>query len=170
MNEIWIRLKHAIKNYFIGLVKLAILSFIVLMIGLYLIGISNWAIKAFFIAIVDMIPLLGSGMILIPWAFIRALSGSVDVGAQLAILYVVIVVVRLIGEPLLVGKSVGVPPLLTIGITIVSIMILGPIGAVVSGVLAIPIRVIWELYSGKSPYAKMKIDLDDSDDTTTHLG
>lgn len=132
---------------------MSFVTFIVLCVGLYFIDISNWGIKAFFIALVDIMPVLGSGMIMIPWAIYRALTGSVDIGAQLAILYMVLIVVRFIAEPLLVGKSVGVSPLLTLVAAIIGTIIFGPIGAVLAGVFTVPAKVIWDIYSGKSIYS-----------------
>lgn len=148
--DFWSRLKVAMMNYFKGLLILSLLTFIVLSIGLNLIGISFWGLKAFFITIVDIFPVLGSGTVMIPWAIIRALSGSTDIGAYIAILYVLIVVIRFIAEPLIIGKNVGVSPFLTLVITIVSIMIFGPVGAIIGGLLTVPLKVIWEFTSGKS--------------------
>lgn len=143
----------AAKNYIKGLIKLSLLTFIILCIGLYFIGISNWGIKAFFIALVDIMPVLGSGMVMIPWAIYRAVTGSVDIGAQIAILYVILIVIRFIAEPLLVGKTVGVSPLLTLGATIIGTIIFGPIGAVLAGLLTVPAKVVWDIYSGRSIYS-----------------
>lgn len=148
--ELWSRLKVAMKNYFKGLLMLSALTFLLLSIGLNLIGIRFWGLKAFIITLIDIFPVLGSGTLMIPWAIIRALTGSTDIGAYIAILYVLIVIIRFIAEPLIIGKNVGVSPLLTLGITIVSIIIFGPIGAILGGLITVPLKVIWEFTSGKS--------------------
>lgn len=149
-EKFWNKLKVAAKDYLKGLLKLELLVFIILCIGLAIIDIDLWGLKALLITIVDLIPLLGSGIVMIPWAIIRALSGSVDVGAQIAILYVIVVIVRFIAEPLLVGKTVGVSPLLTLGMALAGTVMFGPIGAVVAGLLTVPVKVFWDLKSGKS--------------------
>lgn len=149
-NEIIQRLKITTKAYFKGLVKLAILAFIILAIGLKIIGIDMWFLKALGIAIFDMIPVLGGGMILIPWAIIKAISGSVDIGVQIAILYLVLQIVKFIAEPLIIGKNVGLPPILTIIITVICVIILGPVGFIVSGIVSIPIKVLRDVKLGKT--------------------
>lgn len=140
----------AIKQYFKGLLILGTINFLVLCVGLYVLDISMWGLKALGVAILDMIPVLGSGMIMIPWAIIRALTGSISTGAGLAIIYVILVLVKLIGEPMIVGKSVGVPPLLTFGMTVVLFFAFGPIGAVIAGVISIPIKVMWSIFGNNS--------------------
>lgn len=144
------RLKLALKDYFKGLLMLSFLTFIILSMGLNLIGISFWGLKAFIITLVDILPILGSGSVMVPWAIIRALTGSVDIGAYLAILYVLIVIIRFIAEPLIIGKNVGVSPLLTLVITFLAIMVFGPVGAIIGGLITVPLKVIWEFTSGKS--------------------
>ncbi len=135
--------KTAILAYFKTQLIMSGLTFLILAVGLSLIGINWWGLKAFFIALVDILPVLGSGIIMIPWAIIRALTGSADIGAQLTILYVVLTIIRFIAEPLIVGKSVGLNPLLTLGITLVAMLLLGPLGAILGGILTVFIKVVW---------------------------
>lgn len=139
-----------LKKYIKGLLTIMLINFVVLCAGLYLIGIDYWGIKAFFIAIFDIIPVLGSGMILLPWAIIKAATGMLQTGAYLAVLYVILVVIRFVGEPMIIGKSIGVSPLLTFAITGISAMVLGPVGAIIGGFLIVPVKIIWSLASGKS--------------------
>ena len=135
--------KSAIINYFKAQLIMSGVTLVVLAIGLSIIGINWWGLKALFIALIDILPVLGSGIVMIPWAIIRALTGSPDIGAQLAILYVILTIIRFIGEPLIVGKSVGVSPLLTLGITLAAMVLLGPIGAIIGGIVAVFIKVFW---------------------------
>lgn len=149
-KELWLRLKATLKDYFKGLIILSALNFVILTIGLKLIGINLWALKAFLLSIVDILPVLGSGAVMIPWAIIKALSGSIDTGAQLAILYVITAIVKFIAEPLIIGKKVGVSPLLTLGITVISTMIFGPLGAIFGGLITVIVKTVWEITSDKS--------------------
>ncbi|NLW52169.1 MAG: AI-2E family transporter [Tissierellia bacterium] len=141
---------QGIKKYIKGLLTIMLINFLVLCIGLYLIGINYWGLKAFLISVFDIIPVLGSGMILLPWAIIKAATGMVQTGAYLAVLYVILVVIRFVGEPLIIGKSVGVSPLLTFTVTGISTIAFGPVGAIIGGFLVVPIKIIWSLLSGRS--------------------
>ena len=155
-KELFYRLKRALKDYFKGLLLLFTLNFLILSIGLKLIGIDLWGLKAFFITLVDVLPVLGSGIVMIPWAIFRALSGSLAIGSYLAILYVLLVIIRFLAEPVIVGKKVGLSPLLTLAISAISIIIFGPLGAIISGVITIVFKVFWEVASGKSAISEDK--------------
>lgn len=66
------------------------------------------------IAIFDILPVAGSGGILIPWALISLLDGETKQGVGLLVLYVVITVIRQYIEPKIVGQTLGVNPLVTL--------------------------------------------------------
>lgn len=155
-KEFFHRLMITLKSYIKGILILSFITFVLLSLGLLIIGIDLWYLKALAITLIDLIPILGSGAIMIPWAIIKAIGGQVNTAAYIAILYIVIVAVRFIAEPIIVGKSVGLSPLLTIGITIASVMILGPVGAIIGGFITVPIKVFWELTSGKSTISSSK--------------
>lgn len=157
------RILVALVDYTKGLLKLSALTFLLYALGLNIIGISWWGLKAFLIAVVDFLPLIGSGIIMLPWALIRALTGSVEIGGQLALLYIIVTIIRFIAEPIIIGKSVGLHPILTFIITIGATIIFGPVGAIVAGFITVPIKVIWDIYSGKSAYSK----LDEKEDSNS---
>ena len=91
-----------------------------LMIGFYilrLIGVfesSYIPLISLIIALIDIIPVLGTGTVLIPWAVYSFINGSISLGIGLLIIYVVILVIRQIIEPRLVAGQVGLPPIVTI--------------------------------------------------------
>lgn len=66
------------------------------------------------IAIFDILPVAGSGGILIPWALFSFIMGSYQQGIGLLVIYVVISVIRQYIEPKIVGDSLGVHPLITL--------------------------------------------------------
>lgn len=125
--------------------QLAILSFIILSMGLLLMGIDFWFLKAFVIALVDVIPVLGSGIVMVPWALIHLMLGNGTMAWQIGLLYIVVVATRQIAEPIITGKSIGVRPIYTFLATVVSVLIFGPIGAVWGAVIAIVIKAILEV-------------------------
>ncbi|MFL2106158.1 AI-2E family transporter [Desemzia sp. FAM 23991] len=145
LREILYATGKGIKGFLIAQLKLSVLTFVLLCIGFVVIGIDWWGLKALGIAIVDMIPILGSGIIMLPWAIIRALMGDGDVAWKIAVLYVVILLVRQFAEPYLTGKQIGVRPLYTFLSTIVCVLIFGPIGALLGAVVAIIIKAIFSV-------------------------
>lgn len=136
--------------YLKATLKLATLSFIILSIGLFVIGVDFWFLKALGIAIVDVFPILGSGMIMIPWAVIHLLLGNTTIAWKIGLLYIVMVVVRQVAEPIITGKSIGVRPIYTFLATVISILIFGPIGAVLGAVITIVLKSVLEVKSFQS--------------------
>ena len=65
-------------------------------------------------AIFDILPVAGSGGILIPWALFSFISGNYKQGIGLLILYGVITVIRQYIEPRMVGNTLGIHPLITL--------------------------------------------------------
>ncbi len=79
-------------------------------------------------AIVDILPVLGTGTILIPWAVFSLLSGNFGLGIGLIVLYGVITVIRQFLEPRLVAMNVGMHPVVTLFGMYVGIQLFGVLG------------------------------------------
>ena len=73
-----------------------------------------FALIAAGIAIFDILPVAGSGGILIPWAIVCLVTGNYKQAIGLIIMYVVITVIRQYIEPKIVGTSLGVNPIVTL--------------------------------------------------------
>lgn len=147
LNEITRSVSRGLWGYLVAAVKLALLGFVLLAIGLWVIGVDLWFLKALGIAVVDIIPVLGSGIIMIPWALIHFFMGNTTLAWQIGLLYIVLVVVRQIAEPIITGKAIGVRPLYTFLATVVCIVIFGPIGAVLGAVVAVVLKSIFSIRS-----------------------
>ena len=83
---------------------------------------------AFITAIVDIIPVLGTGTILIPWALWSLFTGDVGLGIGLLVVYAIISVIRQVIEPKLVASQFGLPAFLTIMAMYVGTQLFGFIG------------------------------------------
>lgn len=147
MNEIVQSISRGLWGYLVASVKIAILGFILLAIGLWWIGVDLWLLKALGIAIVDIIPVLGSGIVMIPWALIHLFLGNSTLAWQIGVLYIVLVVIRQIAEPIITGNAIGVRPIYTFFSTVVCIVIFGPIGAVLGAVVAVILKAIFSIRS-----------------------
>ena len=66
------------------------------------------------IAVVDILPVLGTGLVLLPWALVCIIIGNYFLGIGLLVLYIAITVIRNIVEPKLVGNQIGLHPLATL--------------------------------------------------------
>lgn len=93
------------------------------------------------IAFIDIIPVLGTGTVLIPWAVISFITGNIGMGIGVLVLYVVILVIRQIIEPKLVAGQVGLPPIATIIAMYVGSKTLGVLGFFILPFIVILIKV-----------------------------
>ena len=132
------QLKTEVKRYMGGYLKAQLImmniSFVILLIGLLILRVDYALIIAIAIAIFDALPLFGSGAILLPWSAIEFLSGETARGVGFLIIYLSVLLMRQLVEPKVVGKSIGMHPLLTLiamytGYRVFSIggLILGPL-------------------------------------------
>lgn len=103
------------------------------LIGLTILGVSYAHLLALTVAFFDFLPILGPGTFYIPWSIWMFLSGNIRLGIGLLILYAIIVVVRQLLEPKVIGQSIGLHPLATLialyfGFTLLGVwgLILGP--------------------------------------------
>ncbi len=103
-------------------------TFVELSIGLTILRIENSILVALIIALVDILPVLGTGGIVIPWIIIETIQGNYRLAAGLLIMYVIITVIRNIIEPRIVGQSLGLNPLLTLMSMYVGLINFGFIG------------------------------------------
>ena len=75
---------------------------------------SYYILIAALIAIFDILPVAGSGGILIPWSLISLVMGNYKQAIGVILIYIIISVVRQYIEPKIVGDSLGVHPLVTL--------------------------------------------------------
>ena len=99
---------------------------------------------ALIVAIVDALPILGTGTILIPWAVYSAITGNLGFGAGLLVIYLVITVVRQLIEPKVVSENIGVHPFITLLAMYVGFKIFGLFGLIVGPVVMIIFKNVFE--------------------------
>lgn len=104
------------------------LTFIQLFIGLSILRVELALWIAIAIAIFDILPVVGTGGIVLPWALISILYGNTFLGIGLFVLYGVILVVRQVVEPKIIGDQVGLHPIVTILSMILGFNTLGVVG------------------------------------------
>lgn len=79
-------------------------------------------------ALLDILPVFGTGTVLVPWAVISLFSGNYGLGIGLLIVYALITVIRQILEPHLVAMNVGLPPIATLAGMYLGLQIFGVLG------------------------------------------
>ena len=114
MREVWHKLAGSLWIYIRSYTLFLLVTFVELNIGLHLLKIPYAGIIAGAIAVFDLLPILGTGGVLIPWTVIAAVVGEYGMALGIGVLYIVITMVRNYLEPKLVGKQIGLHPLATL--------------------------------------------------------
>lgn len=107
-------LKKTLCGWLKAQAKLIGITFGVLVIGFLLLQISHPFLWAGVVCLVDILPVLGTGTVLIPWSLVLFLQGAHLQGVGMLSIYAVITLLRSVLEPRLVGKQLGLDPLITL--------------------------------------------------------
>lgn len=93
---------------------LATVTFGLLLAGFFFLRIEGAVLLAAVIALLDALPLFGAGVALVPWALAELLLSNPSRAAGLALLFAVILAVRNGLEPHVVGRQIGLHPLVSL--------------------------------------------------------
>lgn len=92
------------------------------------------------ICIIDALPILGAGTVLIPWAVISFALSDIKLGIALIIIYLFVLSVRQMLEPKLVSQNLGVHPLITLISMYSGFKIFGVMGFLIGPVVMIILK------------------------------
>lgn len=153
----WMKKLAVIKNKMFsvltGYIKAALIlmamTFIELFAGLSIIHIRYALLLAFLIAFIDALPVIGIGSVLIPWAICNYIGGDFRLGTSILILYVIIFIIRQITEPKIIGRQIGVHPLLTLIAMYTGLQLMGVAGLILGPVTFLLIKCILSGIYGK---------------------
>ena len=154
-------------NYAKSYSLIFLITFAEMTIGLLIIGYDYAVLSAFGVAVFDILPIVGSGMILVPWIIITFIQGLTGRAIGLTILWLIVVTARQVYEPRIVGKRVGMHPLVTLVSMWVGLKLAG--GA---GLFAFPIglQVAKEMYNAGLIFSRRENPTDSLDSTQESIG
>lgn len=109
---------------------LFLLTFAELCAGMFLLGMPYPALLALCIAVFDILPVLGTGGVLLPWALVLFIIEEHGLAIGILVLYLVILVVRNMVEPRIVGRQIGLHPLATLAALFLGLKLFGIVGLV----------------------------------------
>ncbi len=87
---------------------------LILTLGLLIIGNPYAVTIGVFSALLDVLPVVGTAMVFVPWIVVLIVTGSTGMAIKLAIVYAVSVIVRQFLEPKIMSKGIGLNPLATL--------------------------------------------------------
>lgn len=109
-------------------------------IGLSIIGVDYAFIIALLIALVDILPVLGTGSVYVPWALFNIAYHNYRLGIYLLILYGIIITVRYMIEPKVVGTQLGIHPVVALMSMFVGLKLLGVVGVILGPTTVVVIK------------------------------
>ena len=138
----WRRLHRTAGQWLRAQVRLSGVTFAIVLGGFFLLGVRQKLAMALFTALVDAVPLLGSGTVLLPWALVTLLGGQPVRAVGLLAVYVTALVTRSALEPKLLGRQLGLDPLAALAALYAGYRIWGFWGMILAPILTVTAREI----------------------------
>lgn len=139
---------YALRRYARGYLLLMLMTFVFSLVGLSILRVKYAFIIALAIAVIDILPVFGSGTVLVPWAIVEFLLKEGRLGTGLLMLYGVMTIIRQISEPKIIGESIGLHPMASLFSMYVGLRLFGIWGMILSPAVALIIKeTVWN----KSP-------------------
>ncbi|MBO4537465.1 MAG: AI-2E family transporter, partial [Erysipelotrichaceae bacterium] len=101
-----------------------LLTCVELTIGFLVLGIGSPFTLGLIVSLVDILPILGTGTVLIPWGIILLILGNMK-GIGILVLYLIITVIRQFVEPRLVGANLGLSPIVSLVVMVIGLQLFG---------------------------------------------
>ena len=127
---------QAVGSYFVAYLKIMCITFAQIAIGLSLLRVHYALLIALGVAALDLVPVLGTGSVFIPWIVVELLRGNFPMALGLGVLYGIITVVRGFIEPRIVGKELGIHPLLALCSIYAGFQMAGVAGIILAPIVA----------------------------------
>lgn len=125
-----------------------LVTFTEISVGLYVLKFLGIFQSSFIIpiaiitAIVDIIPILGTGTVVLPWAAYSLITANYKMAIGLIVIYILITVIRQIIEPKLVAGQLGLSPVVTITAMYFGLKVFGVLGMIVTPLLIIMLKLL----------------------------
>jgi sporulation integral membrane protein YtvI len=148
-------LRRAILGFLFAQMIISLLTYVVTLIGLLFLRVDYPLAIALLIILVDVLPVLGTSAVLVPWAIYTILAGNVPLGVGLLILLLVIMIFRRLIEPKIIGDAVGIHPLAALASMYIGFQLIGVVGLLLG-----PVVVIVYLALRRVGLLKLNITLD----------
>jgi len=131
-------MKKAVGGYFIAQFRIEVWMYILLVIGLMVLNINYAFLFALLIAVLDLLPVFGTGTVLIPWAVLKWIDSDYHTAIGLLVIWGAGQLIRQLIQPKFIGDSIGVKPIPTLFLLYIGFKVAGVFGMII----AVPIGII----------------------------
>lgn len=130
-------------------------NFVVITTGMLIAGMKGWSpLIALGISLLDLLPVIGSGIVFVPWAIIALLLKNVPMAITVGATYIAMVVLRMILDPIITGKNIGLSPLLTLAASVGGLIVFGAAGAIIGPAIAAVANILFRVLFPKKSAKK----------------
>lgn len=134
-KQVFLHTIQSIKLYVGAEAKLLLLTVIIYGVGFWVLDIHLAWLMAIGISLVALLPVIGAGVVFIPWILIEWLQGDTQVGWWLFTIYLGVELLTEILQPLLIGKDLKLPFWLPIVVTLMCTIAFNLFGVMVAGIV-----------------------------------
>ena len=132
-------------------------NFVVITIGMIVAGLGWWSpLVAVAISLLDLLPVIGSGIVFVPWAIIALIAKNPHMAIVVGATYITMVVLRMILDPIITGKSVGLSPWITLLASVGGLILFGGAGMILGPVIAAVANVLFRVLFKKKTQGEVK--------------
>lgn len=130
------RVRTALGGWLKAQLMLCAVTYGIVAIGFLILDIDYGWLWAALVAVVDAVPVLGTGTVLVPWALVLFFQDRTLQAVGLLCTYAAALITRTVLEPRLVGKQLGLDPLITLLALYIGYRFWGILGMLVTPILA----------------------------------
>ncbi len=150
LRELW----HTALGF--GKAQLILLgvNFTVITIGMLVAGLKWWSpLIALAVSLLDLLPVIGSGIVFVPWAILALIFKNPQMAITVGVTYIAMVVLRMVLDPIITGKNIGLPPLITLLASVGGLIAFGGAGVIIGPAIAAVASVIFRVMFKKKQEA-----------------
>ncbi|HEY0829439.1 MAG TPA: sporulation integral membrane protein YtvI [Bacilli bacterium] len=151
-RAVWSDLQKALFGYVRAQLILITITAVFVFVGLLLFRVEYAFSISLLIGFVDLLPYLGTGAVMVPWAVYTFISGNIPLGIGLSILYGIVLVVRQLIEPKILSKSIGLDALSTLIAMFVGLKLFGVLGLIIGPIVLIVLSAFYRANVFKDIY------------------
>lgn len=135
-NQFFSTMWKYIKAYAV----IILITFSELLVAFSVLGVNYPYLVALITSLVDILPIIGTGTILVPWGIFLIISGDVFTGIGLLVTYIIVTIIRQIIEPKIVGSYIGMYPLITLIMMYAGLKAFGILGLFAFPIISIIVK------------------------------
>jgi len=140
IRHVLLEMVKAVRMYLKAQLRIMGIVILLCILGFYLLGNKSFLLWGICAGILDALPVLGTGIVLIPWAISMLIQGKTTLALGYLLLYIVCSCTRQFLEPKWIGKELGVYPIVILAAIYLGIVVYGGMGFILGPASALLIR------------------------------